>query len=539
MSSEREAFLREYMYTPDFRPQTPYVPSYLEARKAFGNSGSGLSPDPWEWAERMLAELEETEAPTQEYEVFVPNTDTEEYCLNTKAMVREETPFATRSLETIKGYRPPSALLEFDRWGGRIDKFYGATGFFRVVRDEGRFWIVDPDGHPCYHTAISQVSAHTSPNTVKNAVDNFGSVEGWADTATERLRELGFTAVGMWSDESLVHQSKTPIGICGTAYFITTYGDRNGLTKPSVGHKVFAHNNAMPVFDPMFETFAHDYAREVTAELKGKPDVVGWFSDNELPANLNMLERFLTLDPNEACNRYSLAVAWTFLKHESGLDDPKIEDATDDIRERFRGAVYDRYFRVVATALKVADPNHLYLGSRFMFLGPHFMDGTLLGEGMMRAAGRWCDVISVNYYMAWTPDGKEIEKWALWSGKPLIISEWYAMASDSGMANATGAGFRVATQKDRARFYQNFALWLVECPWFVGFHWFKYSDNDPTDANAEASNLNGNKGIVTTQFVEWTDLTDEMMELNGQIYSLIDFFDRRNSVLDTVGNVNL
>lgn len=526
MSSEREAFLREYMYTPDYRPQTPYVSSYSEAKKAL-ETGTSVGPNPWDWAEEMLSDVEGDHVDPQS--IFVPHTDEEEYSLTTRAMVREEVSFPTRSLDTIKGYRRTEAPA-LDRWGGRTDKSYEATGFFRVIRDGGRFWMIDPDGHPVYHTAISQVSAHTSPNMAKNAAAKYGSVEGWADTAATRLRELGFTAAGMWSDESLLHQAKTPIGLCGTAYFITTYGDRNGLTKPSVGHKVFSQNNAMPAFDPDFETFAFEYAREVTADLKGEPDLVGWFSDNELPANLNMLERFLTLDPNEPRNRYSLAVAWAFLKRETGMDEPKIEDATDDMRERFRGAVYHRYFRVVSTALKAADPNHLYLGCRFMFLGPHFMDGTLLGESMMRAAGRWCDVISVNYYLAWTPDGKEIEKWAKWSGKPLIISEWYAMASDSGMANATGAGFKVATQKDRARFYQNYALWLMECPWFVGFHWFKYSDNDPTDANAEASNVNGNKGIVTTEYVEWTDLTNAMKELNDQTYPLIEYFDRRNNV---------
>lgn len=530
MSTTREQFLRDYMYTPDFRPSTPYVSSYSAARRAKEIANLGEGPDPWEWAERMLAQFEADDVPPEAEEVFVPQENIEEYTLTTRAMVREEVSFPTRSLHTIKGHHLSAAMPELDRWGGRTDRSYEPTGFFRIVRDGGRFWMVDPDGHPCYHIAISQVSAHTSPNTPKYAAARYGSVEGWADAASERLRELGFNAAGMWSDESLLHRAKAAIGICGTGYFLYTYGDRHGLTKQSVGNKKFIRNNAMPVFDPNFEAFAYEYARELTAEWKGKPDLVGWFSDNELPANLNMLERFLTLDPNDPYNRYSLAVAWAFLKRETGLDDPAIEDATDDMRERFRGAVYHRYFRVVAAALKAADPDHLYLGCRFAYLGPHFMDGTLLGEGMMRAAGRWCDVISVNYYMAWTPSGKEIEKWAKWSGKPFIISEWYAMAADSGMANETGAGFRVATQKDRARFYQNYALWLMECPGFVGFHWFKYSDNDPTDPDVEPSNKNSNKGIVTAQFAEWTELTGAMKELNLKCYSLIDFFDRRNGV---------
>ena len=35
------------------------------------------------------------------------------------------------------------------------------------------------------------------------------------------------------------------------------------------------------------------------------------------------------------------------------------------------------------------------------------------------------------------------------SGKPILVTEWYAKGMDSGMANQGGAGWVVKTQRDR------------------------------------------------------------------------------------------
>jgi hypothetical protein len=121
-----------------------------------------------------------------------------------------------------------------------------------------------------------------------------------------------------------------------------------------------------------------------------------------------------------------------------------------------------------------------------------------------------------------------MEMWVKESEKPFIVTEWYAKAEDSGMANTTGAGWLVHTQRDRGYFYQNFALGLIENPGCVGWHWFRYRDNDADDPNAEPSNRDANKGIVNSRFVSYTPLIDAMREINTRNYSLIEFFDKNN-----------
>jgi hypothetical protein len=98
---------------------------------------------------------------------------------------------------------------------------------------------------------------------------------------------------------------------------------------------------------------------------------------------------------------------------------------------------------------------------------------------------------------------------------------------ESKLTNKSGAGWTVRTQSDRGKFYQNYALMLLECKGCVGFDWFKYWDNDPDDKNADLSNIDSNKGIIDNQGCEYTELTRYMSELNNQKYSLINFFDER------------
>jgi hypothetical protein len=74
-------------------------------------------------------------------------------------------------------------------------------------------------------------------------------------------------------------------------------------------------------------------------------------------------------------------------------------------------------------------------------------------------------------------------------------------------------------------FYQNFTLGLLESGNCVGWHWFKYQDNDPALEGAELSNIDANKGIVDNDYREYSNCLDLMREINLQVYDLADYFD--------------
>ena len=60
----------------------------------------------------------------------------------------------------------------------------------------------------------------------------------------------------------------------------------------------------------------------------------------------------------------------------------------------------------------------------------------------------------------------------------------------------------------------------------VGWHWFKYGDNDPTDPRNDPSNRDSNKGLVTWDFKRYEPLVDRMREINNCTYNLSRFHEK-------------
>ena len=291
------------------------------------------------------------------------------------------------------------------------------------------------------------------------------------------------------------------------------YGKKRGGTYQLPGNTGYP-NQCIFVFDPEFETYCDEMAQKLVANKMDK-NIIGYFSDNELPFGPKNLEGYLTLqNPGDPGRVY--AESW--LKKQ-GITSQQI---TDEHREEFAGVVAERYYKVVSEAIRKYDPNHLYLGSR-LHGKPKFI------RQIVEAAGRYCDVVAINYYGAWTPSEKTMKHWGEWAQKPFIITEFYTKGMDSGLANTTGAGFTVQTQQERGYAYQHFVLGLLESGNCVGWHWFRYQDNDPTAKGADPSNLDSNKGLIDNEYNLYKPLADAMKELNINAYRLADWFDQQSN----------
>lgn len=162
-----------------------------------------------------------------------------------------------------------------------------------------------------------------------------------------------------------------------------------------------------------------------------------------------------------------------------------------------------------------------------MYIGARFYSSEKNQPAFMKTAGKYLDIVSNNYYGKWTPDKTDMENWESWTGRPFIITEYYTKGEDSGMGNTSGAGWIVRTQKDRGLFYQNYNLALMESKNCVGWHYFKYQDNDPTATGVDPSNVDSNKGIVNNDYEVWKPMMEKMNQLNNQVYNIIDFFDAK------------
>jgi hypothetical protein len=386
-----------------------------------------------------------------------------------------------------------------------------ASGFFRTTQRDGRWWLVDPEGNLFIHRGVVSVKASGTEEGRRAQLKRYGSPENWAAETVKLLRGNGFNGTGAWTDDAALQAKGGGLVYTRLWSFMSAYGKKRGGTYQKPGHTGYPGDCPF-IFDPAFPEFCDGYAKQLAA-TKDDPWLLGHFTDNELPWSRKMLERYLALPAADA----GRLAAESWLRERHGPD-AGAKDITAKDREDFLEFAVDRYFSVIRAAIRKNDPNHMVLGVRF------HGEALRLPE-VFRAAGRHVDVVSVNYYHTWRPDQDRLQSWAKDSGKPVIITEWYAKGADSGLANKGGAGWLVKTQAERGMFYQNFTLGLLESPACVGWHWFKYQDNDPEDRKADPSNRDSNKGIVSNRYAEYAELLDAMRALNLRAHGLIRHFD--------------
>lgn len=393
-----------------------------------------------------------------------------------------------------------------------------ATGRFYVKKVNGRFWLVDPYGYLHHHRGVAALRPGTGGGPEKdNAafIRKYGNRVTWLTEVQEELASIGFHASGAFGsgayDDIIAHNqrsSEKPILLCPSFNFLNSFKTKYKLS--------FCNNSSNTaiclVLDENWEQFCEDYVSDRYGDIWKflfDPNVVGIFSDNEIDfssTSEKLLSRVL-----ESGNKVhpSYIAAEEFMRSENA------ETVTDELNKKWVGILAEKYYRAIKQAIQKVDPKMLYLGSRL-----HGAPKTY--ESIIRAAGRWCDVISINYYSRWSVDAVDhVKKWAEWApDTPFMVTEFYTKGCDTDLDNANGAGFFVPTQKERAYAYQHFTLGLLEAKNCVGWHWFKYKDDDPSELSDGA-----NKGLYDNSFNIYPWLAEYAKNLNYNVYRLIEYFD--------------
>ncbi|MCD8032080.1 MAG: hypothetical protein LUF85_14985 [Bacteroides sp.] len=424
---------------------------------------------------------------------------------------------------TVKGlYRyKPGKEPALSRFGGYMTDRQEATGFFRTQQINGRWWIIDPEGYPFHHRATVAMSPGTSDRQKAAFAEKFGSATAWAAAESQRLRGYGFNGAGAWSAVEELRTSEHPliytIIVSPMGSYRNQHVRRYGGSYPVAGWQGYRFDLPM-VFDKEFD----EHIERTIAPLawyKDDPYLLGYFTDNELPWYTDALDRHLTLLAKDE-QGYLAAKQW--LDARKGRDAGP-EDITEEDRLEFSAYFFETYMKKVTDALRRADPHHLYLGCRFN----QEKNQELTNPYLFAVAGKYMDIVSINHYRKWQPEQQQMNQWGEWAGKPFLITEWYTKGEDSGLPNETGAGWNVPTQNDRGLFYENFTIELLRNPHSVGWHWFRYQDNDPQDLTTDPSNRDSNKGAFDSNYEPWEPLLQRMATVNKQVYSLIRYFDAK------------
>jgi len=392
-----------------------------------------------------------------------------------------------------------------------------ATGYFRVEKHKGKWWLVDPDGRLFWshgtdcirsstgttpisdreylyqalpdqnspfarfygeggwapHNYYEGKSYRTFNFTGANLLRKYG--ENWeheyAEMAHRRLRSWGMNTVANWSDDDIYLMRKTP--------YVATVNFGGRRLEGSEGY----WGKFRDVFDPSFEAEVRRSMERQKNRTAGDPWCIGYFVDNEIAwgDEVSLAVAALVSPPDQPAKgvfvedlkaKYgtidnlnkvwgSQYASWDAMIQ--SRDEPDRKKAYADLTA-FYTKTAETYFEKCRDAVKAVAPDNLYLGCRFAWVN----------QLAVKASEKYCDVISYNFYR------REIESVRLPGDmdKPVIVGEFHFGALDRGMFH-TGL-VPTESQEERAKAYKNYVNGGLRNPQIVGTHWFQYGDQATT-----------------------------------------------------------
>jgi hypothetical protein len=429
---------------------------------------------------------------------------------------------------------------DWDQYGGwKTGPQLAASGRFRVEKHEGRWWLVDPEGRLFWSQGMDSVGVHGNGTPITDREHWFtnlpdkdsplgsfyheargapmGYYQGkrhqeynfmaanvlhkygpnweaeYAELCHRRLRSWGMNTIGNWSEPKILALRKTP--------YVATVHSGGRRLEGSKGY----WGKFPDVFDPSFTAAV----RQDMARQKGRaaddPWCLGCFVDNELSWNndLSLAVAALKSPADQAAKRVfvddlkakygtieglnkvwqTAHASWNALLETR--DPPDSDKARDDLAA-FASKTAEQYFRICRDAVKEVAPQALYLGCRF----------ALTNDRAIRAAAKYCDVVSFNCYQ---PD---LTRFKLPPGidRPVIIGEFHFGALDRGLFHAGLVPVR--DQQARAKSYEKYIGSALAHPLIVGAHWFEFGD-EPTTGRGDGENYQcGFVDVCDTPYAE-------------------------------------
>ncbi|AWB68956.1 agarase [Saccharobesus litoralis] len=345
--------------------------------------------------------------------------------------------------------------------------------------------------------------------------DNF--IEQWRDVTVDRMINWGFTSFGNWIDPMFYHLDRF-------AYFANGWiiGD---FKKVSSGADYWS---PLPdPFDPVFRERAAATVAVIADEVKQNPWCIGIFIDNEKSWGMtgshegrygvviHTLGRSSQDSPTKAVfsqlmkDKYGdirqLSEAWqqpitSWQAFDAGIATQDFTPAQLQDFALLLETYAAEYFKIVKQEVKKKLPNHLYMGARFADWG--------MTPEIVSAAAKHVDVMSYNFYK----EGLHAKHWQFLKDvdMPSIIGEFHVGATDTGLLNP--GLVHAQSQQDRANMYSDYMNTVIPNDYFVGAHWFQYTDSPLTGRAYDGENYNvGFVSVTDTPYQEIVEATKSIM----------------------------
>jgi hypothetical protein len=316
---------------------------------------------------------------------------------------------------------------------------YG-EGFFSIAKEAAGWTLIAPDGAKFWSLGVTGVRLNRpgfltpfvstlgrealfeklppdslNPNRLPgyanyyhwNVLRKYGTPHAWKTNTARRLTDWGFNTLGNWSDT--LWQNNPMLPWCETL--------RSNESK-----RLCLPNNLPNVFHPDWEPYLDSLFSGI-ARFSSDPYLLGYFVDNELP--------------------------WEGLKNHL----PQGETVTSYAR---------KYFSTIQRLIKKYDPNHLYLGCRFVSKMPE--------KAIITEASNFTDLISINLYHR---DPELLKNWHHSTSKPILVSEFHFQMKSRRQIEPN---YPVFPEPHRSEMVREFLEEIRSLNFVVGAHWYQFTD---------------------------------------------------------------
>jgi len=391
-----------------------------------------------------------------------------------------------------------------------------AKGHFYVDKIDGKWWMVDPDGHLFWSHGVVRVTPSSavtiiddrehffealpaadqplgkfyqtkdefmyryykswdvertydfsSANIYKKYGDNWRGEYG--EMVGARLRNWGMNTISAGSDPNIYRKLEVP------------YSDRIELNSPRIAG---APDHLNVIRDPFHHEFKQKF-REQLLERKQElesPWCYGYFVDNKLvwgadhdlgrwvlkspgtqPAKIafirHLKNKYGTISDLNSVWKTSFG-DWDELLAEQ---DGPFNNALGDCME-FSAILIEEYFKKVASTMEGTAPGKLNLGCRYV----------TVNERVLHIAAKYSDVLTFDLF--WDSlSGFQLPKGI---DKPVLIGEFHFGATDRGLFHP-GLNPR-PDQRERGLAYEEYVRSALKNPLVVGTAWHQFSDQATT-----------------------------------------------------------
>lgn len=414
---------------------------------------------------------------------------------------------------------------DWDKYGGwKNGPSFEATGHFYVKKVDGKWWMIDPEGHLFWSHGVVRVTTSCCVTPLDNREFYFSDLPAdstdvfwqfyktrdpllypyyrargiketydfssanafrkygrdykaaFADLAHLRLRSWGMNTMANSSDPEICAMGRT------------VYNERVDLAAPVEGYPAWPVLEGSKGWWPFLDPFDSRFRLCVRAHLEKKksqledPWCQGFYVDNEINwgKQSHLASLALKASPKQSAKAvlvdelvrkytsiHKLNQSWgtDFGSWNALLENRKnLPSAAEKDMAALSLLIVRQYFKTVREVFKDVAPMKLYMGCRFAGAP----------EYVVRIAAEYVDVMSYNDY-TFTRAAFSLPKGI---DLPVIYGEFHFGALDRGLFH-TG---QVATfsQENRARAYRDFVRSCLGNPCIIGTNWHQFSDQPCT-----------------------------------------------------------